>query len=121
MTRHTHAALEQAADRFPQLADHLKPAALQGPPPRPGQAAVVASDVPASQQTRALRRLVASVASRRTCPGPDAPADGALRLRHGDYEVLALALDTTRRDCSSWQPKPAPAPVGHPVCLFLAP
>jgi len=51
--------------------------------------------VAAAQQTRALRRLTSSVASRRTRPGTDPPADGAPRLRHGDYEVLALALNTT--------------------------
>ena len=84
------------------------------PPSPPEQAAAATSDVPTSQQTRALRRLTASVASRRTRSGTDTPADRALRLRHGDYQVLALALDTPARLhqlAAQADPRPSPAPV----------
>ncbi len=65
------------------------------PPPLPHQAAAAANDVAATQQSRALRRFAASVARRHTRPGTQAAGDGVLRLRGGDYQVLALALDTT--------------------------
>ena len=83
------------------------------PPPQADQPAAAATDVAAAQQTRALRRLTASVASRRT--GTDAPVDGAPRLRHGDYEVLALALNTTPARLQQLAAQAKPRPCGTPV------
>jgi len=48
-----------------------------------------------AQETRALRRLAASVTCRRTGPTPHSVATGLPRLRHGDLEVLAVVLDTS--------------------------
>lgn len=52
-------------------------------------------EVATAQETRALRRLAASVTCRRTGPTRQAVATGLPRLRHGDLEVLAVVLDTS--------------------------
>jgi len=95
------------------------PAPPNSPPP-PEQPAAPVSDVAAAQQTRALRRLTSSIASRRTRPGTDAPAHGAPRLRHGDYEVLALALNTTPARLQQLAAKAKPRPSGAPVPPVLS-
>ena len=54
-----------------------------------------AADAGTAQEARALRRLAASVAARRTGPTRHTVTTGLPRLRHGDLEVLAVVLDTS--------------------------
>ena len=65
-------------------------------PTGPRRAVIAAVDEAATaQETRALRRLAASVTARRTGPTRQAVATGLPRVRHGDLEVLAVVLDTS--------------------------
>ncbi len=73
------------------LTGHPVPVASQ----RASDTAGVADDAGTAQEARALRRLAASVASRRTGPTRHTVATGLPRLRHGDLEVLAVVLDTS--------------------------
>ncbi len=67
------------------------------PAPTGHRPAVMAAvdEAATAQETRALRRLAASVTCRRTGPTRPAVATGLPRVRHGDLEVLAVVLDTS--------------------------
>jgi len=73
------------------------------PAPTGHRGAVMAAvdEAATAQETRALRRLAASVTCRRTGPTRQVVATGLPRLRHGDLDALAVVLDT-QRGCDDW-------------------
>jgi len=73
------------------LTGHSAPAAQHSALHMPG----AADEAGTAQEARALRRLAASVTSRRTGPTRPALATGLPRVRHGDLMVLAVVLDTS--------------------------
>ncbi len=69
---------------------------LTGTPASPGHRdAPAAEEAATAPEIRALRRFAASVTRRRTSAALQAAATGVPRLRDGDFEVLAVVLDTS--------------------------
>jgi len=90
------------------------------PPSPPAQAAAAANGVAAAQQTRALRRLAASVASRRTGWAPRRPATVSFGFATGTTRSSRWPWTPPRPTCGSWQPRPNPTRLGQPIRLAPA-
>jgi len=69
---------------------------LTGRPAPPGcRSAPATAAAGTAQEIRALRQFAASLTHRRTGPSLQAAVTGMPRLRYGNFEVLAVVLDTS--------------------------